>query len=243
MAVVNEALARKFFPNTNPIGKTFSTGEQDPVVQIVGVSADAKYESLRRPAPPTFYEPYRQQIRPMDMTYEIQTRMKPENIAAAARIVIQSVDKDLPLIDIRTQTEQIDDTIQQERIFADLTAGFGILALTLASIGIYGIMAYTVARRTNEIGIRLALGAQTRQIMTMILRETSWLAVIGVAVGLGTALLLTRFLESMLFALKPNDPATMIASAVLLFAVALLAGFIPARRAAQVQPMQALRHE
>jgi ABC-type antimicrobial peptide transport system permease subunit len=179
----------------------------------------------------------------MDMTYEVQTRMKPESIAAAARAVVQSIDKDLPLIDVRTQVQQIDETIQQERIFADLTAGFGILALTLASIGIYGITAYTVAQRTNEIGIRLALGAQARQILTMVLREASWLAVIGVAVGLGASLLLTRFLASMLFGLKPNDPATLIGSAALLFAVALLAGFIPARRASRVQPMQALRHE
>jgi predicted permease len=243
VAVVNQALARKFFPNTNPVGKTFSTGEKDPVVQIVGVSADAKYDSLRRPAPPTFYEPYRQQIRPMDMTYEVQTGMKPESIAAAARAVVQSIDKDLPLIDVRTQVEQIDETIQQERIFADLTAGFGILALTLASIGIYGIMAYSVARRTNEIGIRLALGAQARQILTMVLGEASWLAVTGVAFGLGAALLFTRFLGSMLFGLKPNDPITMVASAALLFAVALLAGFVPARRASSVQPMEALRHE
>jgi predicted permease len=243
VAVVNQALVRKYFPDTNPIGKTFTTGEKDPVVQIVGVSADAKYDSLRRDAPPTFYEPYRQRIRPMDMTYEVQTRMKPESIAAAARAVVQSIDKDLPLIDVRTQVQQIDETIQQERIFADLTAGFGILALTLASIGIYGIMAYTVAQRTNEIGIRLALGAQARQILTMVLREASWLAVIGVAVGLGASLLLTRFLASMLFGLKPNDPATLIGSAALLFAVALLAGFIPARRASRVQPMQALRHE
>jgi ABC-type antimicrobial peptide transport system permease subunit len=144
---------------------------------------------------------------------------------------------------VRTQTEQIDATIQQERIFASLTAGFGILALVLACIGIYGIMAYTVARRTNEIGIRLALGARAGQILAMILGETSWLAVIGVAVGLGAALMLTRFLGAMLFGLKPNNPATLICAAVILFTVALLAGFVPARRASQVQPMQALRHE
>jgi len=243
VAVVNRALVHQFFSGINPVGKTFTTGKKEPAIQIVGICADAKYESLRRPAPPTFYEPYQQLTHEMDMTYEVQTRMKPESITAAARAVVQSIDKDLPLVDVRTQTEQIDATIQQERIFADLTVGFGILALTLASIGIYGIIAYTVARRTNEIGIRLALGAQARQILAMVLRETSWLAVIGVALGLGAALLLTRFLASMLFGLKPNDPATLIASAALLFAVALLAGFIPARRASRAQPMQALRHE
>ena len=249
VAVINRKLAQQYYPGVNPIGRKFRgisagiNGEQLPF-EIVGISADTYYNSLRTDPPATYYVPYRQ-VHDVSggMTYEIRTHVEPESLIPLLRRAVQSVDQNLPLIDVRTQTEQIDDTIRQERIFASLTSGFGLLALTLASIGIYGIMAYTVARRTNEIGIRFALGAQTRQILTMILRETSWLAVIGVAVGLGTALLLTRFLESMLFGLKPNDPATMIVSAALLFVVALLAGFIPARRASQVQPMQALRHE
>jgi ABC-type antimicrobial peptide transport system permease subunit len=159
------------------------------------------------------------------------------------RKVVQDFRRDLLINNLRTQEEQIHSSLRQERLFASLTTSFGILALTLACIGIYGIMAYTVARRTNEIGIRLALGAQAQQILAMILRETSWLAIIGVAVGLGAALLLTRFLASMLFGLKPNDPATLVGAATLLFAVPLLAGFIPARRASHVQPIQALRHE
>ena len=249
VAVVNRKLAQQFYPGVNPIGRKFRgisagiNGEQVPF-EIVGICPDTYFNSLRTDPPPTYFVPYRQ-IHDVSggMTYEVRTHVAPASIIPLLRRAVQSVDRDLPMIDVRTQTEQIDDTIQQERIFADLTAAFGILALTLASIGIYGIMAYTVARRTNEIGIRLALGAQSRQILTMILRETSWLAVIGVAAGLGAALLLTRFLESMLFGLKHNDPATMVASAVLLFVVALLAGFIPARRASRVQPMQALRHE
>jgi predicted permease len=249
VAVINQKLAQQFYPGVNPIGRKFHgisagmNGEQLPF-EIVGISADTYYNNLRTDPPSTYYVPYRQ-IHDVSggMTYEIRTHVEPESLIPLLRRAVQSVDQNLPLIDVRTQTEQIDDTIQQERIFADLTAGFGFLALTLASIGIYGIMAYSVARRTNEIGIRLALGAQARQILTMILRETSWLAAIGVAVGLGAALPLTRFLESMLFGLKPNDPATMIGSAAILFAAALLAGFVPARRASRVQPMQALRHE
>jgi len=249
VAVINQKLAQQFYPGVNPIGRKFHgisagmNGEQLPF-EIVGISADTYYNNLRTDPPSTYYVPYRQ-IHDVSggMTYEIRTHVEPESLIPLLRRAVQSVDQNLPLIDVRTQTEQIDDTIQQERIFADLTAGFGFLALTLASIGIYGIMAYSVARRTNEIGIRLALGAQARQILTMILRETSWLAAIGVAVGLGAALPLTRFLESMLFGLKPSDPATMIGSAAILFAAALLAGFVPARRASRVQPMQALRHE
>jgi predicted permease len=249
VAVINRKLAQQFYPGVNPIGRKFKgisagmNGEQLPF-EIVGISADIYFNNLRTDPPAAYFVPYRQ-VHDVSggMTYEVRTHVEPESLIPLLRRAVQSVDQNLPLIDVRTQTEQIEDNIQQERIFADLTAVFGILALTLASIGIYGIMAYTVARRTNEIGIRLALGAQAQQILNMILGETTWIAAIGVAVGLGAALLLTRFLESMLFGLKPNDPATMISSAGLLFAVALLAGLIPARRASQVQPMQALRHE
>ncbi len=242
VAVINQALAREAFPSENPIGKRF--GSYDMTFQIVGVCANTRYDSLRKEPPPQFYLPYRQlPDAASGMTYEIRTHVDPASLTPLLRRAVQSVDKNLPLIDVRTQEQQIEATVQDERMFADLTTGFGLLALVLASIGIYGIMAYTVARRTNEIGIRLALGAQTRQIMAMVLGEASWLAVAGVAAGLGAALLLTRFLRTMLFGLKPNDPATLVCAGALLFAVALLAGWVPARRASKVQPMQALRHE
>ena len=133
--------------------------------------------------------------------------------------------------------------MSQERIFASLSAAFGVLALVLATVGIYGIMAYTVSRRTNEIGVRMALGAQRRQMLWMVLRETSWMAWIGIGVGLFAAFGLTRFLGTMLYGLKAADPLTLIGACCLLFAAATLAGWVPARRAAGVQPMQALRHE
>ena len=241
-AVVNQQLVKEYFPNINPIGRTFVSNKKH--IEIIGVSGDTRYADLRNDPPATFYSLYRQQSKSEpSMTFEISSNVEFAALVPVLRAAVSSVDKDLPLLNIRTQNAQISDRTRQERIFASLTSGFGILALMLAVIGIYGIMAYTVARRTNEIGIRLALGAQARQILTMVLRETSWLAVIGVAVGLGASLLLTRFLASMLFGLKPNDPATLIGSAALLFAVALLAGFVPARRASRVQPMQALRHE
>jgi ABC-type antimicrobial peptide transport system permease subunit len=147
------------------------------------------------------------------------------------------------MIDYRTQREQINATMQIERAFAALTAGFGVLALALACVGIYGIMAYSVAQRTNEIGIRLALGAQPGQVRSMILRESTWLTSVGIIVGIGAALGLTRLVKSMLYGVTPNDPVTLGAGVALLLAIALVAAWIPARRAASVQPMEALRHE
>lgn len=242
VAVINRELASQFFRGKNPIGQTFNSTH----TRIVGVCGDTRFRSLRDAPPPTYYLFTRQAgdyHAGGEMTFSVKTAADPDAIAASVRKVAQDFRRDLLINNLRTQEEQIHSSLRQERLFASLTTSFGILALTLACIGIYGIMAYTVARRTNEIGIRLTLGAQAQQILAMILRETSWLAIIGVAVGLGAALLLTRFLASMLFGLKPNDPATLVGAATLLFAVPLLAGFIPARRASHVQPIQALRHE
>jgi predicted permease len=243
IAIVNQALAQKEFSGINPVGKTFKTGEGDRY-EIVGVSADAKYADLRDDPLPTFYVLYRQQKDlHHGMTFEVRTKTSPGSLVGEIRSAIQTVDKDLPLVDVRTQTEQINASIAPERIFAAVTGGFGVLALILACVGVYGIMAHAVARRVNEIGVRMALGAQARQVLLMVLREASWLAAIGVSVGLGAALLLTRFLRSMLFGLTPTDPFTLVSAGLLLFAVAMLAGWGPARRASLIQPMQALRHE
>jgi predicted permease len=242
VAVVNRALARKFFPNSDPIGKTFNAHH----IQIVGIAADAKYDDLRDEDPPTFYAPYRQA--PEDEmdggpTYELRLKTAPDAALPAIRQTVAAIDKDIPLLDVRTQTQQIDDLLSQERLFATLTGAFGVVALVLACIGIYGVMAYNVARRTNEIGIRIALGAQTDQVLRMVLGEASWLAVFGIAIGLSCALWLTRFLATLLYGLKPSDPVTLAGAALLLLATALAAGWAPAWRASRVQPMEALRHE
>jgi predicted permease len=239
VAIVNRSLARKYFPKENPIGKTFN----DDHIRIVGICADAKFDQLRGDDPPTFYLPYRQQKEMGSVTFEVRLKTTPESALPAVRAAIASIDKDLPLIDVRTQTEQIDDLLSGERLFAALSGAFGVLALVLACIGIYGLMAYNVARRTNEIGIRIALGAQTGRVLRMILGEASWLAVTGIVVGVGAALGLTRFLTSLLYGLKPGDPATLVGAAFLLLATALAAGWFPAWRASKVQPMEALRHE
>ena len=251
VAIINQSLARKRFPNLNPLGKQFKTGDGAAGwVRIVGICADTRYMNLRDAPPPQFFLLYRQQIDvggmksdAGGMNYAIRTPLEPAELAPALRQIVQKVDRDLPIVDIRTQQEQIDSAIQTERIFASLTAGFGLLALALACVGIYGIMAYSVANRRSEIGVRLALGAQPGQVRRMILRESTWLAVAGIVVGVGAALLLTRLVKSMLYGIQPYDLPTLASGVSILLAVALAASFIPARRAAGVQPMEALRHE
>jgi ABC-type antimicrobial peptide transport system permease subunit len=191
-----------------------------------------------------FYQPY-QQTPNLDFgaTYEVRTSLSPASIAPWLRKAVQSIDPDLPLQEIRTQQEQIDGSMQQERIIAALTASFGMLALVLASVGVYGVMAYSVAQRTSEIGIRMALGALPREVLTMILREATWIALVGITCGIGATLLSTRLVTSLLYGLHPNDPAILATSALLLALVGLVAGWAPARRAAAVEPMRALRHE
>jgi ABC-type antimicrobial peptide transport system permease subunit len=198
---------------------------------------------LRDQPPPQFFMPYVQQKGVGGMTYQVRTGLSAAALLPSLRQVVQSVDRDLPLIDLRTQREQIDATMQIERTFAALTAGFGVLALALACVGIYGIMAYTVANRRNEIGIRLALGALPGQVRSMILRETFWLTLAGIAAGVAAAVGLTRLVKSMLYGIGPYDPFTLSAGVLVLLAVALAASWIPARRAAGVEPMEALRHE
>jgi predicted permease len=248
VAVINQALARKAYPGINPIGKTFSTDDDidhpdGNIYQIIAVSGDAKYDQIRDDPPPTYYTLYPQSREEQFMNYAVKTQLPPAAVLPALRNAVQSIDKDLPLRDIRTQTEQIEDSISQERLFATLTAAFGLLALILACIGIYGIMAYNVAQRTNEIGIRMALGARARQVLLMILRESSWLAIVGIIGGLIAAFTLTRFVRTMLYGLQPTDPTTLIAATLILMAIAIGAAYGPARRASRIDPMQALRHE
>jgi predicted permease len=253
VGIINQRLAKSRYPNQNPIGKRFSMGAHDyeghggklatDWIQIVGICGDTRYANLRDEPPPQFFLPYVQQDSVGGMVYELHTRMSPAAILPDLRRVVRSVDPELPLMNLRTQDEQIEADLRQERVFVALTSGFGLLALALASVGIYGIMAYSVANRTGEIGIRLALGAQPGQVRGMILRESAWLALVGIAAGLGGALLLARAVKSMLYGIAPNDPLTVAGSIALLMGVALAASWIPARRAAGVQPVVALRHE
>jgi len=207
------------------------------------VCGDTLYADLSGQPPAQFFIPYVQQTQIRRLTYQIRTAVTPETIVPALRRVVHTADPELPLVNVRTQEEQIDSDLQDDRLFVTLTSVFGVLALVLASVGIYGVTAYSVARRTNEIGIRLALGAVPRQVLAMVLREASWMSVVGIATGVGASLLLSRLARSMLFGIAPYDPATLCGATLLLLAVALAASWIPARRAAKVQPIEALRRD
>jgi predicted permease len=242
VAVANQQLVKEYFPDINPIGRTFLSNKKR--IEIIGISGNTRYADLRNDPPAMFYTLYRQQSKgEPSMTFEISTSTESSALVPVLRDAVASVDKDLPLLNIRTQNAQISDRTKQERTFASLTSGFGLLALVLACTGIYGIMAYTVSRRTNEIGIRMALGAQPGRVLRTVLGEAWWLAFVGVVVGLSAAMGLGRLIASMLYGLKPYDPSTLAMAGLLLILVALAASWIPARRAASVDPMQALRHE
>lgn len=245
VAVINQSLARKRFPHVNPLGQRFKIDDstKDDWIQIVGICADTSYVNLRDAPPPQFFLSYVQRPQVGGMTYAIRTRLQSGVLVPALRRVVQQVDRDLPLVDIRTQREQMEANSQIERTLASLTAGFGVLALALACVGIYGIMACSVANRRNEIGIRMALGAQPGQVRGMILRESVWLTMAGILAGTVAALALTKLVKSLLYGIAPYDPATFSVGVFLLLTVALAASWIPAQRAAKVQPMEALRHE
>jgi predicted permease len=245
-AVINQTFARQFFPNGNPIGKhvrdTYPGNPADMV--IVGVVSDAKYNSLREKIRPRIYAPL---FNPMwEMTaavYEVRTFANPASVSASLRQAVQATASSLPPIKIRTMSGLVDDSLQTDRFIEQLSEGFGLLAMLLASIGLYGIMAYTVARRTRDIGIRLALGAAPGNVLWQVLRETLLLVLTGIVIGVPLALGGTHLVRSMIFGLGFADPVAILAAAAVLAIVAALAGFLPAWRASRVDPMVALRYE
>ena len=244
VAVINKTMARKYFGEENPLGRRFGFGgpETSGQIEIVGISGDAKYTDIRRETEPTAYLPYPQSI-PSSATFIVRTYADPTAITVTIRDAVHEVDSNLPIFAVKTQSQQADESLVQERMFATLSSFFGLLALLLACIGLYGVMSYAVARRTNEIGIRMALGATAPRVTGMVMRETMLVAGIGVVIGLGTALATTRLVAAMLFGLTPTDPVTVSFAVLLMIGVAGLAGYIPARRAARVDPMIALRYE
>lgn len=244
VAVVNRALAEKFFPNEDPIGKTFEAETVDGPIQIVGIAADTRYADLRSDTPPTFYVPYVQEEKlPGRMMIELRTIADPASVLTGVRTAIESLDRDLPMTDVRTMNEQVRSTLADERALAQLAAGFSLLAVVLASIGIYGMMAYAVNTRTGEIGLRIALGAPPGQVLSRVLSEAFWLTSAGTILGLIAALWLTRFIRVMLYGVGSTDALTIVSTAVLLTAVSLFAAFAPARRASRIDPIRALRHD
>jgi predicted permease len=243
VAIVNQTLAARFFPNQNPLGQRIIMHKTE--MQIIGVARDTRYGGIREAMPSLVYMPYLQDqpAAPSEMSFVARTVGDPMASLAAIRKAAQSVDSDLPLRSVRTQSELIAMSFNKERLFATLSSFFGLLALALVSIGLYGVMSYTVARRTHEIGVRMALGAQSGNVLRMIMGESMLLVLIGSAVGLAAALATTRLVAGMLYELTPNDPLTIALATLLLLVVAALAGWLPARRAARVDPMVALRQE
>lgn len=244
-AVINEAFARKFFGGQNALGQHLDDFNDDPAApktpgyQIVGIVGNAKYKDLRRELQPTMYRPQTGG----QAHFELRTKGDTAALISAVRDVVDRTDSNLPIFDISTQLERIDQLLTQERLIARLSSFFGILALALACMGLYGLLAYDVTRRTREIGIRMALGAQQDQVLRLVVRQGMVLVIVGGVVGLACAFGVTRYLTTMLYGVRPFDPLTFAGVAALLFAVAALACYIPARRATRADPLIALRYE
>jgi predicted permease len=243
VVIINEAAVRKYFPNEDPVGKRFgSSPETSGQQEIVGVLHDVKYNSVRDSAPPTMYVPYTQ-TRVGGSTFELRTAGLQSGVMGAVREVVRQIDPNLPVTDVSSQIEQVERRFMQEKLFAQAYTLFGGLALLLASIGLFGLMSYNVSRRTNEIGIRMALGAQRQDVLRLVMRESMILVAIGVVAGLAIALASSRFVAALLFGLPPTDVLSMLLAMIVMVVVSALAGYLPARRASRVDPMVALHYE
>ena len=243
VAVVNEVFANRYFERQNPVGRQFGFG-RSPDIEIIGVSKTARYDSLKRDIPPLVHTPYAINRRWLgEMVYELRTAGDPLVQANVVRQIVRQADPRVPVAHLKTQAAQIDETVTQERTFARLCTAFAALALAIACVGLYGSMAYSVARRTGEIGIRMALGAERRSILWMVLRDALAVAATGLALGLVIAYAASSLVQSFLFGMKPRDPAALVVSAFALLAAAVAAAYAPAWRASRIDPMAALREE
>ena len=248
VAVVNSTFAEHYFKNQNPIGRTFTFDDDTDkggAIEIVGVVGDLKTDDPRDKPEATIYRPILQiqDSAAYAVTIHVRTLSDPSPLTNQVRQMISQIDDKLPIFGVTTMNDQLHDNLDQDRLIAQLVSFFGALALILACIGLYGVMAHGVARRTNEIGIRMALGARGSNIAWMILRETLYLVLAGLVIGVPAALFGARLIAAQLFDMSPTDPVTLAAAAVVMTIVALLAGYLPARRASRVNPLSALRYE
>jgi predicted permease len=245
VAIVNERFAKRYIAG-NPIGRHVGMGGDPGAktdIEIVGVVADTRYEGLRTEVPYELYIPHRQMEFQVGMTAYVRAAGDPEQLFTTLRNAVREVDSNVPVYRMRTLDQQLDKSLMSERLLASLSSVFGAIATLLAAIGLYGVMAYMVARRTREIGIRMALGASGGSVVWLVMREVMLLAAIGMAIGLTGAFGVTRLIQTQLFGILPTDAATMIAGALGIAGVAALAGYLPARRATTIDPMIALRWE
>jgi putative ABC transport system permease protein len=243
VAVINESFARTHFPGEDPIGKRIDFGwDTTGWQEVVGVIGDVKHYGLEEAALPAVYVPQLQ--RPSSsMTVVVRTTPDPRSLSAAVRSQVFEVDKDQPISRVRVMEEVVSATVASRRLSMALLAGFAVVALALAAVGLYGVMSYVVTQRTHEIGVRMALGARVGDVLALILKQGMFLVLIGVSAGFAAALAVTRLIASLLYGVSPTDLATFVVIALLLTAVALLACYLPARRATKVDPMVALRYE
>jgi predicted permease len=246
VVVVNERFVKVHFGNENPLGRRLTRGGPRPRdMEIVGVASDAHYGRLKDVTPPVLYIPYNQENQPrmQQMVYALRTAGNPLAYVKTAREIVHQVDSRIPVTEVRTQAAEIDRAMNQEIVFARLCTSFAILALVIAGIGLYGTTAYGVARRTGEIGIRMALGAQRGAVVRMILRQVLVLAALGLAIGMPVALGASKLVQSLLFGTKANDPLAFVSAVGILLGAVMLAGYMPARKAARIDPITALRDE
>jgi predicted permease len=246
VAVINESMALHYFGRSDPVGKNFGmrVGAEGSEIEIVGVVKDAKYNTPREGPMSMIYLPYRQDLFHLfSMCVAVRTAGNLPGLTARIRDEFRAIDPALPILSIDSMEQDVDKTLVQERIIAWLSTFFGGLALVLACIGLYGVMSYTAARRTSEIGVRLALGASRANVLRMVLKESLLLVAIGIALGVPATLAATHGVESLLFGIRASDPVTICGAALLMIVVGIAAAYVPARRAARVDPLVALRHE
>jgi predicted permease len=245
VAIVNQAFAKKFNLGDNPIGKRFGVGGQNakPDIEIVGLVQDAKYSDVKRAVPPQYFRPYRQEERLGYGYFYVRTATPPEQMLATVPAILRKLDAGLPVGDVKTMETQIRENVTQDRIISTLSLAFALLATILAAIGLYGVLAYTVAQRTREFGLRMALGADAGAVRGMVLKQVARMAIVGGIIGIVIAVGVGRMAQSILFELQGHDPLVLTGATIALALVALGAGLIPAMRASKIDPMNALRYE
>jgi predicted permease len=244
VAIVNEAFAKKFNLGRDAVGKRMALGGGAKLdTEIVGLVQDAKYSQVKGTIPPVYFAPYRQDDSVGQITFYVRTAVDPSQIMASVPKVVAGLDPNLPVENLRTLEEQARQSVFVDRFISTQSAAFAALATLLAAIGLYGVLAYTVAQRTREIGLRMALGAAPARVRAMVMRQVAIMTTIGGAIGLTAAVWVSRGAQSLLYEMEGHDPLVLGGSAVVLTLVALGAGFIPALRASRVDPMRALRYE